>query len=352
MIIEEIKINENSPTYFIADIAANHDGDLDRAISLIYSAADNGANAAKFQHFSAETLVSDRGFKSLMETKSHQSKWKKSVYETYSDYSINLEWTISIKKACDDAGIAFFTSPYSVELVDAIDPYVPAHKIGSGDITYIDIIEHIARKNKPYFLATGASNLDDIFRAVEVCQKINPNFCLMQCNTNYTGSFENFQYINLNVLKLYNLLFPNIILGLSDHTPGHSTVLGAITLGARVIEKHYTDDKSRIGPDHLFSMSPLDWKIMVESARELEAALGSSNKCIELNEFETYILQRRSTRAARDIKLGETLRADDLQFLRPCPADSIPPYEHQKILGKKANKDIVKGDVILWKNLS
>ena len=147
----ELKINkkiisENSKTYFIADIASNHDGSLKKAKELIYEAKAAGADAAKFQHFSAETIVSDFGFKSLKYKLSHQSKWKKSVYEVYKDASIDLAWTPILKEECDKVGIDFFTSPYAFNMVDHIDPYVPAYKIGSGDITWHQILKYISKK--------------------------------------------------------------------------------------------------------------------------------------------------------------------------------------------------------------
>ena len=144
--IDNKPIGESHPTYFIADIAANHDGDLERAKDLIYLAAERGANAAKFQHFSASTIVSDKGFKSLETGSSHQSSWSKSVFDVYDDASVDLGWTEVLKETCDKAGIAFFTSPYSEELLNHIDPYVTAHKIGSGDITWLEMVESIAKK--------------------------------------------------------------------------------------------------------------------------------------------------------------------------------------------------------------
>ena len=129
----------------------------------------------------------------------------------------------------------------------------------------------------------------------------------MQCNTNYTASLENFKYINLNVLKTFKKLYPDLILGLSDHTPGHSTVLGAVALGAKIIEKHFTDENEREGPDHKFSMNPHSWKEMVARTRELENALGGEIKKVEANEYETVILQRRAIRASSDLLSGATL---------------------------------------------
>jgi N-acetylneuraminate synthase len=173
----------------------------------------------------------------------------------------------------------------------------------------------------------------------------------MQCNTNYTGSLENFKYIQLNVLRAYREMFPNLILGLSDHTPGHSTVLGAIALGARVVEKHFTLDKAKEGPDHAFSMSPSDWHEMVCRSRELENALGNGIKKIEDNELETVLIQRRSIRTTRAIKSGETLSLSDLTFLRPCPEDGIPPYMAGKVIEKKLTRDIAAGEHITLRDL-
>jgi len=344
-------IDTNEPTYFIADIAANHDGDLQRAKDLIYLAAESGANAAKFQHFKAETIVSDEGFKKLGTNISHQSSWKKSVFEIYKDASINLDWTETLKNTCDKAKIDFFTSPYSLELVDYVDKYVPAYKIGSGDITWIDIVEKIASKNKPYILATGASNIDEVKYAVNKAYRINKNLALLQCNTNYTGDIENFNFINLHVLKTYKKLFPNLILGLSDHTPGHTTVIGSIALGARIIEKHFTDDNKRSGPDHLFSMNPKSWRIMVDCSRELEYALGDGIKKIENNEIESSIVQRRSIFMKKNVQKGSKLLSEHLQFLRPCPEDAIPPFEIENVLGKETKIDLKAGQNLLWSHL-
>jgi len=337
-------IGENNPVYFIADIAANHDGDLSRAKDLIYLAKEAGADAAKFQHFKAKTIVSDYGFKSLAGMQSHQSSWSKSVYEIYNDASVSTHWTEALKAACEDAGIAFFTSPYDYEFIEHIDSYVPAYKIGSGDITWIDIIKHIASKSKPYILATGASTMEDVCRAVSAGLEINPDLALLQCNTNYTGSLENMRYIQLNVLKTYRAMFPSMVLGLSDHTPGHTTVLGSVALGARIIEKHFTDDTNRTGPDHAFSMNPSAWQEMVLRTRELEAALGGGVKKVEDNEKQTVILQRRAVRAARSLKAGHLLTKDDFCVLRPCPADAVLPYQLDSLLGRRLRYDKHEGD--------
>ena len=344
-------LGHGKPTFFIADIAANHDGKLDRAIDLIKMCAEAGADAAKFQHFKAETIVSDLGFEKLDGKKSHQKNWKKTVYDTYKDASLNMDWTSKLKEECDKQNIIFFTSPYDLNIIDELDPFIPAYKIGSGDITYLEIIKKIASKNKPYLLATGAANVEDVDRAVSSAIKINKDLLLMQCNTNYTASLENFKFINLKVLNFFRKKYPDLLIGLSDHTPGHSTVLGAVALGACAIEKHFTDDNNRNGPDHPFSMNPKTWKEMVQRTRELEKSLGTEKKEVEANELETVVLQRRSVRASQDLKTGHKLSKEDLTMLRPCPKEGIAPYESAKVLNRKLNKNIKRGDIIKWSDL-
>ena len=335
------------PAYFIADIAANHDGDLEKAKKLITLAKEAGADAAKFQHFQAEKIASKFGFESFGSRLSHQSKWKKSVYQVYQDASVPWEWTKKLKEHCDKVGIHFFSAPYDLNAVDRLNSYMPAYKVGSGDITWYESLERMASKKKPIFLATGASDMAEVRKAVKLITKINPNICLMQCNTNYTGTRDNFRYIHLNVLKAYAREFPNVVLGLSDHTPGHSTVLGAVALGARAIEKHFTDNRKNTGPDHGFSMEPSDWQEMVERTRELELALGIEKKEIQENEKETVLIQRRCCRSARDIKAGEVIHREDIEVLRPVKPGSLTPLDMENILGKKIKHSMPKGEAFM-----
>ena len=333
LVIAGERIGEKRPTYFIADIAANHDSDLERAKDLIWMAKEAGANAAKFQHFKAETIVSNYGFRAIGSQQAHQAHWRKSVFEVYKDATVDLDWTAELKETCDKAGITFFTSPYAPDLVDAVDPFVPAYKIGSGDITWLEIIRHIASKGKPCILATGASTMDEVDRAVQTALKLNTQVGLLQCNTNYTANVENFRYVQLNVLRCYRAMYPQMVLGLSDHTPGHACVLGAVALGARIIEKHFTDDRDRIGPDHKFSMDPATWYEMVQHTRELEYALGNGIKRVEENEKESIIVQRRSLRTNAELPAGHRLKPDDLIALRPCPTNAISPADLDQVIG-------------------
>jgi len=342
--IDNCKISKNSKTYFIADIAANHDGNLERAKKLIELAKQAGANAVKFQHHDVTKYVSDYGFKNLGGKFSHQSSWKKSIFEVYKDAEVPLNWTQELREHCKKLQITFFSTPYDLDMVQHLNEFVPAFKIGSGDLGWEAMLQSVAETNKPVLLATGAGNIGEVQRAVEVIRPHNSQIVLMQCNTNYTAKKENFKYINLNVLKTYQAMYPDLILGLSDHTLGHVTALGAIALGARVIEKHFTDDTSRPGPDHPFSMDPKTWRAMVDDARLLELSMGHGTKEVQPNEEETVILQRRSIRTTRDMRPGEIIDRESIQFQRPSPQDAISINKVDEIIGKKINKLIKSGD--------
>lgn len=346
MIIGSKTISETSPAYFIADIAANHDGELGRALDLISIAAEAGADAAKFQHFRAEHIVSDRGFREIGAAKSHQSTWKKSVFEVYQDASLPWDWTEALAKRASDEGIHFMTSPYDLGAVDFVDQFVPAFKIGSGDLNWDEELNAVAAKGKPVILATGASTMSEVDHAFGVIRAHGVPVCLMQCNTNYTGRDENFRYLNLRVLDSFRQSFPEAYLGFSDHTPGHSAVLGAIALGAKIIEKHLTDDNSRVGPDHSFSMNPTTWREMITRSRELESALGYSQKSVADNELETRVIQRRGLRYREDFPKGHVISPGDIVALRPAPEESMEPNQIESVLGRPLTDHVTRHQLV------
>ena len=281
-------VNQNS-LYFIADIGANHNGSLE-------------------------------------------------------DASISKDWTKTLKEECVKVGIDYFTSPYDFESIDLVDPYVDLYKIGSGDITWLEIIEYIVDKSKPVLIATGASEIDDVERVMDLALSKTKDIVLMQCNTNYTGSIENFKYCNLNVLKTYQSKYPNVVLGLSDHTPGHATTLGSIALGARVIEKHFTDNNNQEGPDHAFAMNPITWRDMVDRSYELLAALGDGIKRVEPNEELSMVVQQRCLRVNKNLKAGTVLKKEDIIVLRPISEGGFKPFEINNLIGKKLKSDIESGE--------
>ncbi len=338
----------DSSLYFVADIGANHDGDLGRAFRLIELAKEAGADAAKFQHFQAPKIVSKHGFELLQGATSHQSEWKKSVYDVYEDASLSQDWTAKLKEACEQYQIDFFTSPYDFQSVDHVDPFVDFYKIGSGDITWTRFIEYVASKNKPIMLATGAADFEDVKRAANAVLETGCDLVLMQCNTNYTVDVDKHRYVNLNVLRTYAEHFPGVVLGLSDHTLGYATVCGAVALGATVIEKHFTDDNEREGPDHRFAMNPENWRIMVDTANEVFEARGDGVKRVEANEIESRIVQQRSLWAVRELRAGEVISENDFEALRPCPNDAVRPHELIGFVGKRLIRTLSSGDCLSY----
>ncbi len=345
-------IGPTHPTYFIADIAANHDGDLERAKLLIRLAKEAGADAAKFQNFDAPSIVSDYGFKALSGGQlSHQASWKKSVFDVYKGASIPFEWSKILAEECNRVGIDYFSSPYDFNAIDFLDKYVPVYKVGSGEVDWLEALDRMARKGKPIFVATGASTIGEVQRAVHTILSTNKQLVLMQCNTNYTSSPANYDHLHINVLKTYATMFPDLILGLSDHTHSVAPVIAAVTLGARVIERHFTDSNDRDGPDHKFAMDPTRWSHMVEETRIAERSLGMADKTIALNEIDTAVVQRRCLRASRAIKAGEKLSRDMIDVLRPATPGAIKPDQIENVIGTLVLHDLMHGQEIRWTTL-
>lgn len=223
---------------------------------------------------------------------------------------------------------------------------VPFIKIGSGEITWLEQLDYIARKGIPVMLATGDATLSEIDEAVRTIQKTgNKDLVLMQCITNYPSKLDS---ANVNVLKTYQSAF-DVLTGYSDHSPGHVVALASVVLGGRVIEKHFTLNKKDKGPDHPHSMEPDEFKFMVDSIREVERAMGSTVKEVVAEEGETVFVQRRCLYAKNPLKAGQVLTEDDITVLRP--ALGIQPKYKQTIIGKKVNKDIPAGDPLFWEDL-
>jgi sialic acid synthase SpsE len=352
----EIRIGErllgrDHPTYFIADIASNHDGEEARAHELIWQAAGAGADAVKFQHFRAAEIVSDHGFRALGGTRGHQAAWPQSVYDTYRRYELDRSWTAALAATAHEAQVELLSTPYDMDAIAHVRDLTPALKIGSGDIDWLAFVHAVAATGKPVLLATGAADMHDVERAVATVLAETPDLVLMQCNTNYSGSLENFKFVNLRVLQLFAERWPAIILGLSDHTPGHSAAVGAVALGARVIEKHFTDDNARVGPDHAFAMTPTSWSEMVARVRELEQALGDGVKRVQDNELETVILQRRCLRLARDMPALVPLHVGDLVCLRPAEPGALGPTQLRDLIGCALVRPMARGEAVTLQDL-
>lgn len=339
------KLGLNYPTYFIAEIGANFDKDINKAKRLIDAAKAAGADCAKFQTFSTPKIVSEGGF-SRMNLKGVHGSWGRTVSEVFKDAEFPIEWHKEISDYCKEIGIDFSTSPYFKEAVDlCVELDVPFIKIGSGDITWLEMIKYIASKGKPIMLATGDATMSEIDEAVRVIESTgNKDLVLMQCITNYPSKIES---ANVNVLKTYQSAF-NVLTGYSDHAPGHVVALASVVIGGRVIEKHFTLSKHDKGPDHPHSMEPQEFKFMVDSIREVEMAMGSTRKEVVAEEGETVFVQRRCLYAQNNLKKGQRITEDDIVVLRP--ALGIQPKYKDIVIGKIVSQDIEAGQPLFWEN--
>ena len=337
-------VGPGHPTYVIAEIGSNFDGDLDQAKYLADLARECGADAAKFQSFRADQIVSRTGFRVKC---SFQANWDRPVYDVYRAAEFPRAWHGELADHCRSIGIDFFSSPYDRDAVDLLCQLeVPALKIGSGDITHLELLRYIARTAKPLILATGASTLGEVEEAVDILRaEGNDQIILLQCVTQYPAPIDQ---ANIRAMQTLAQAF-DLPVGYSDHTPGITVPLGAVALGACVIEKHFTFDKTRRGPDHPHALDVAEMKEMVRHIRLLEQALGSPVKRVEPCESETVILQRRCLFAARDIPAGKRIAADDIIALRPMIG--IPPKFLPLVVGRQAQADISAGEPITWDHL-
>ena len=339
-------IGKGHPAYIIAEIGANFDNDVSKAKQLIDAAKAAGADCAKFQSFLADRIVSGKGFAS-MTLKGVHGTWGRGVDEVFRDAEFPRAWHRELADYCAKVGIDFSSSPYDFEAVDlCVEVSVPYIKIGSGDITWLEMLAYIARTGKPLFLATGDATMAEIDEAVRTIQDAGcSDLVLMQCITNYPSLVES---ANINVLRSYKKAF-DVLTGYSDHSPGSVVVLGSVALGACVIEKHFTLNKKDKGPDHNHSMDVEQFTQMVKDVRLLESAMGGTQKFVVAEESETVIVQRRGLYAKRDIKAGEAIALDDIDVLRP--ALGIPPKFKNIVAGKRATKDIEQGMPIYWESI-
>jgi N-acetylneuraminate synthase len=290
--------------------------------------------------------VSPHSFASLRT--GYQSRWTKPVFDVYHEAEFPRDWHSDVAARCAAKGVHFFTSAWDEDAIALLEELgVPAHKIGSGDVTNLPFIRRIAETGKPVLLSTGASTLAEVANAVDVVRSTgNEQVALLQCVVNYPSRPES---ANLRVLDTFAGAF-GVVVGFSDHTLGDVVSLGAIARGARIIEKHFTLDRSAPGPDHPHSMEPGEFRVMVDRARELESALGTGHKVVQEEEEPSRLIMRRSLHTVRALAAGEVIGDEDLVALRP--ALGIPPGDHDIVVGRRAARDLEPYEAIRWADLA
>ncbi len=332
-------IGEQRPCFVIAEAGVNHNGDITLAKKLIDAAAAAGADAVKFQTFKTEGVVTKHvkiaayAQKNLGKAISQQEMVKK-LELSYDDFR-------TLKQYCDRKRVIFLSTPHSFDAIDFLEPLVTAYKFGSGDLTNLPALSYAAKKRKPMLLGTGMATLAEVRAAVRAIRNAgNDRIVVMHCTTNYPCPFDE---VNLHaMLTMRHSL--NCLVGYSDHTLGIQVPVMAVTLGAVVIEKHFTLDNTLPGPDHKASLEPEELTEMITAIREIQTILGSYEKKPTVSEKRIMGLVRKSIVADQDIKKGTILQEKMLIIKRP--GTGLAPEKIGSILGKKTRRDIKKDDVI------
>lgn len=338
--IDGRRIGEGQPCYVIAEIGANHNQDSGIAKKTIDAAIEAGADAVKFQSFKVENWVS-RDFQNFP-----TMQGEKNIHDALRHAELSYAMYSELADYCQDHGIHCFSTPSHVLDVDELhDRGAPAFKFGSVQVTDLPTIAHAARYGKPILLSGGASDMSEVLRAVEVTRDAgNDDLVLFHCTSAYPCS--DYRMVNLNVIQSYRAIF-DFPIGYSDHTT-HPTLVpvAAVAMGATVIEKHITLDRTMKGPDHPFALEPKELVDMVRAIRDTEDALGTHYRRILPEEREIARLGRRSLVSARGIKAGEIIKKDALTIKRP--GTGIPPGDIDTVLGRRARVDIEEDRVLTW----
>ena len=335
------EINNNSPVFIIAELSANHNGDLATAIETIKAAKRAGADCIKLQTYTADTMTiaSDKDDFIIKGT-----IWEnQNLHELYKKAYTPWEWHKELMQVAEDEGLICFSSPFDSTAVEFLETLnVPAYKIASFEITDIPLIELVASKNKPIIISTGIAEKEDIELALEACKRMgNSDIALLKCTTSYPAPIGE---ANMCMVKDLAERY-GVISGLSDHTMGSTVPIVATAFGAKIIEKHFILDRSVGGPDASFSMNEVEFTSMTKSVREAESAIGVVNYNLTEKQRKGREFCR-SLYIVEDIKLGEVLTINNVRSIRP--GFGMHPKHFNEILGKKIKRDMEKGEALKW----
>jgi N,N'-diacetyllegionaminate synthase len=336
-------------TIIIAEAGVNHNGDIKLAKELIDVAAEAGADYVKFQTFKADKLVSKEA--RMAEYQANNMQDSDSLqYNMLKRLELDETQHYELLRYANSKGIKFLSTGFDEESVDFLERLgIDLFKIPSGEITNLPYLQHVASKNKPVILSTGMANISEIEAALDVLLQQQPNLDLtvLHCNTEYPTPMED---VNLMAMNTIGATF-GVKIGYSDHTLGIEVPIAAVALGAKVIEKHFTVDRSLLGPDHKASLEPVELKSMVAAIRNIEKALsGNGRKQPSASEMKNKLVGRKSIHLNVSCSIGHVLTEKDLIMKRP--GNGISPMELHNILGKSLNSNLEEGHMLLWCNLN
>jgi len=327
LVIDGIEISDNSDCFVIAEIGHNHQGSVQKAKDLFKAAAECGVNAVKLQKRNNKGLFTRAMYASPYDNEN-------SFGATYGQHREALEFGreeyLELKQTAQDLGLIFFATAFDFDSIDFLEQVgVPAYKIASGDLKNTPLQKAIARTGKPIIMSTGGGTMEDVQRAYDAIMPINPQLCILQCTGGYPVEPED---MNLRVISSYRSCFPDIVVGLSDHQNGIAMAVVAYTLGARVIEKHFTLNRAWKGTDHAFSLEPVGMRKMVRDLKRARQAMGSDIKQPMPCELRPIMKMSKKIVAARDLPAGHCLSEADLAF--KSPGDGLSPSALEQVLGK------------------
>lgn len=330
-----IRIGKGLPVITIAEAAVEHMGSIEVAKAMIDAAKDSGADIIKFQmHIpDAEMIPGSIKF------------WGGSLDEVLAKYNLTVDNHIELINYSNDVGIQYLSTPFCSAAADILDELgVPAFKIGSGEMTNIPMLKHIAKKKKPMIISTGMSSMNEIHETVSAMKEDNAQFMITNCTSIYPPRYDQ---INLGAIRKMTKEF-NILVGHSDHTPDIWTALGAVCLGAVLVEKHFTINRRLRGPDHAVSLEPQEFKMMVQAIRKIEAAMGSEKK-VYTEEMTVRKWAHHSVVAIQLIPAGTKITSDMVDVKRP--GEGVPAKFLNKIIGNTSTKPIKKDTIISWSDV-
>ncbi len=342
MKIDGRQIGENEPAYIVAEMSGNHNGDMNRALSIVEVAAKVGADAIKLQIYTADTITLDCDNEYFQTQKG--SLWEgRTLHDLYKEAYTPWEWHEPLMKRAKELGLTCFSTPFDFTAVDFLEElHVPAYKIASYEIQDIPLIRKVAATGKPIIMSTGIATLEDIYTAIEACKKEGNNqIALLKCTSAYPSPYEE---MNLNVIPNMKQTF-GCVCGLSDHTLGTEVAVASVAIGAQIVEKHMTLRRADGGVDAAFSMEPEEFGDMVRQIRNIEAAKGRvtydlTEKQIEGRKFG------RSLFVAENIQAGEMFTPENIRSVRP--ANGLATKYYADVIGRKAAGDLKKGTPLSW----
>lgn len=334
------------PVFIIAEAGVNHNGSVDLAVRLVDAARDAGADAVKFQTFRADSLATASAHKAAYQERTTDGG--ETQFQMLKRLELSAESHRRLIEYCREVGIQFLSSPFDIESADLLEQMaLPLYKIPSGEITNLPYLRHIARKQRPIILSTGMSTLGEVEEGIQTLRESGAvDITLLHCVTEYPAPFDE---INLRAMCTLRTAF-GLPVGYSDHTPGIEISIAAVALGAAVIEKHFTLDRSLPGPDHAASLEPSELKQMVTAIRHVEAALGNGIKAPAKCEIPNISVARKSLVASRALQAGHKLQLDDLAIKRP--GNGIPPRQQPDLIGRTLRCNVQKDDLLRWDHLA